>query len=196
MRQGLLVACGLLLSANAWAQSALWTIDPGHSATTFTVRHMLIANVRGEFDGPTGSVEFDSAHVASTLRVDATIDARTINTRNPERDRDLKSANFFDVAKFPTIHFRSRRSESSAPGHFTLTGDLTMHGVTREVVLDVEGPTAEIKDLDGRKRLGASATTTVDRRDYGLRYSELIEGGGAVVGNEVRIQIDIEVTKK
>jgi polyisoprenoid-binding protein YceI len=195
IRGGLAIAAVLAIPFAASAQADVWTIDPGHSAAQFTVRHMLVANVRGGFDGPTGTVTFDPARLADTLRVQATFDARTINTRNEDRDRDLRSPNFFDVARFPTLTFRSTGVKVTEAGHVSLTGDLTMHGVTRQVTLDVEGPTPAVKDLDGRTRIGASATTTIDRRDFGLRYNELLETGGAVVGNEVRITIDIEMTR-
>jgi polyisoprenoid-binding protein YceI len=191
----LTLLCGLLSVAPATAQAVTWTIDPGHSTAQFTVRHMLVANVRGEFDGPTGTVAFDPARLADTLKVRAVLDARTISTRNAQRDRDLKSPGFFDVDKFQQIVFVSTRVADVTPGHFTLVGNLTMHGITKEVELGVEGPTAAVKDLDGHARVGATATTTVDRRDFGLRYNELIEGGGAVVGNDVRITIDLEMTR-
>lgn len=191
----LAVLCSLLVSAPAAAQAVTWTIDPGHSTAQFTVRHMLVANVHGEFDGPTGTVAFDPARIADTLKVHAVLDSRTINTRNAQRDRDLKSAGFFDVEKFTQITFVSTRVVNVTAGHFALVGNLTMHGVTKEVQLDVEGPTPAVKDLDGHARVGATATTLVDRRDFGLRYNELIEGGGAVVGNDVRITIDLEMTR-
>lgn len=187
----LLLAVPVFLSA----APATWAIDPAHSAVMFTVRHMLISTVRGEFDGPAGTVTFDPANVAAT-RVDTAIDARSISTRNAARDKDLKGVDFFDVVKFPRITFKSRRAESVAPGNFKLIGDLTMHGVTKEVTLNVEGPSPEIVDLNGDRRLGATATTTVDRRDFGLLYNELIEGGGAVVSNQVTITIDLEMTRK
>ncbi|MEO8483946.1 MAG: YceI family protein [Acidobacteriota bacterium] len=191
----LTLLCGLLSPAPASAQSATWTIDPGHSLAQFTVRHMLVANVHGEFDGPTGTVSFDPARMADTLKIRAVLEARTINTRNAQRDRDLKSAGFFDVQKFTQITFLSTRVTNVTAGHFAVVGNLTMHGVTKEVQLDVEGPTAAVKDLDGHARIGATATTLIDRRDFGLRYNELIEGGGAIVGNDVRITIDLEMTR-
>jgi polyisoprenoid-binding protein YceI len=176
------------------AQGATWTIDPAHSAVHFSVRHMLVSNARGEFNGPTGTVRFDPQDLTS-LQVDATIDAATINTRHAVRDRDLKGADFFDVVKHPRITFKSRRAEPVSPGRFKLVGDLTMRGVTREVTLDVEGPSPAVKDSDGNRRIGATATTSVDRREFGLLYNELIEGGGAVVGNQVTITIDLEMTR-
>lgn len=182
--------------AVASAQSLKWTIDPGHSAATFTVRHMMVANVKGEFDGPTGTVSYDPANIAGTLKVEATINVRTISTRNADRDKDLKSDNFFAVAKYPLMTFTSKRAAAGAAGHFTVTGDLTMHGVTREVVLDVEGPTPAVKDLSGQQRVGAALTTTLSRRAFGLLYNELLEAGGAVVGDEVRVTIDLEIFHK
>ena len=157
---------------------------------------MVVSNVRGEFDGPSGTVTFDPKDLAGTLRVDASIDAKSINTRNPDRDKDLRSALFFDVDKFPRITFKSKRAEAAGPNHVKVVGDLTMHGVTKEVTLDVQGPTQEIKDIWGGVRVGATATTTVDRREYGLLYNRVLEAGGAVVGNEVSITIDLEVTRQ
>lgn len=180
--------------AASQAQSAPWTIDAGHSAASFSVRHMVVANVRGEFDGPAGTVSFDPKDL-TTLRVDATIDARTINTRNADRDKDLRSDLFFDVAKHPRITFKSRSTTVEGPGKLKVAGDLTIRGVTRPVTLAVDGPTAEIKDIWGSRRIGATATTTIDRRDFGLVYNRMLEAGGAVVGDQVSISLDIEVTR-
>jgi polyisoprenoid-binding protein YceI len=178
----------------AAAQSATWTIDSGHSAASFSVRHMVIANVRGEFGGPVGTASFDPKDL-STLRIDASIDARTINTRNADRDKDLRSDLFFDVAKYPRITFKSRSVTVAAPGKLNVAGDLTIHGVTKPVTLAVEGPTAEIKDIWGSQRIGATATTTIDRRDFGLVYNRVLEAGGAVVGDQVAISLEIELTR-
>lgn len=184
----------LLAPAAARAQAQVWTIDPGHSAATFQVRHMVVANVKGEFAGPVGTAIFDPNDL-STLRIDATIDARSINTRNADRDKDLRSDLFFDVAKYPRITFKSRRVVSQGPGKLRVTGDLTMHGITKPVTLDVDGPTPEITDIWGSRRIGATGTTTVDRRDFGLVYNRVLEGGGAVVGDQVTITLDVELTK-
>jgi len=194
--RAVLVSLALAVPSLAAAQPATWTIDPGHSAAQFTVRHMVVSNVRGEFDGPSGTVAFDSKDIPGTLKVQASIDAKTINTRNPDRDKDLRSSLFFDVDKFPRITFASKRAEAAGAGRFKLIGDLTMHGVTKEVTLDVQGPTQEIKDIWGGARIGATATTTVDRREFGLLYNRVLEAGGAVVGNEVTITIDLEVTRQ
>jgi polyisoprenoid-binding protein YceI len=172
-----------------------WTIDAGHSAATFSVRHMVIANVKGEFNGPVGSATFDPKDL-STLRVEATIDARTINTRNADRDKDLRSELFFDVAKHPRITFKSRSATVEDHGKLRVLGDLTIRGVTKPVTLAVDGPTPEIKDIWGNQRIGATATTTIDRRDFGLVYNRMLEGGGAVVGDQVVISLDIELTRK
>ncbi len=155
---------------------------------------MVVANVKGEFGGPVGTVTFDPKDL-TTLRVDATIDARTINTRNPDRDKDLRSDLFFDVSKYPRITFKSRSVTVDGPGKLKVLGDLTIKGVTKAVTLDVDGPTGEIKDIWGSRRIGATASTTIDRRDFGIVYNRMLEGGGAVVGDQVIISLDIEVTK-
>ena len=186
----------LALPVSAAAQAVTWTIDPGHSAALFTVRHMLVASVRGEFDGPAGTIVFDPKDIAATLNVQATISTKTVSTRNADRDKDLKSALFFDVGKYPQIKFVSKRADAAGPGRLKVTGDLTLHGVTKEVVLDVEGPTPAVKDIWGQMRVGATATTVLDRRAFGLVYNELLEGGGAVVGNDVNVTIDLEAAHK
>lgn len=196
MRVSIALVLAWAVPAAAAAQPATWTIDPGHSAAQFAVRHMVVSNVKGQFDGPTGSVSFDQANIPGSLRVDASIDARTINTRNPDRDQDLRGPLFFDVDRFPRITYRSKRTETAGTGRYKVVGDLTMHGVTKEVVLDVEGPTPEITDIWGNARLGATASTVIDRRDFGLMYSRVLEGGGAVVGNDVSISIDLELTRQ
>jgi len=194
LRRLSLVLIGLALPSAASAQSVTWTIDPGHSAATFQVRHMIVANVKGEFGGPVGTASFDPKDL-STLRVDATIDARTINTRNPDRDKDLKSDLFFDVAKYPRITFKSKSVTVEGPGKLKVLGDLTIKGVTKPVTLDVEGPTQQIKDIWGSQRIGATATTTINRRDFNIVYNRMLEGGGAVVGDQVSISLDLELTK-
>ena len=191
----LALALTLAVPALASAQVATWTIDPGHSAAQFSVRHMVVANVKGEFDGPVGTVTFDPSDL-KTLKVDVTIATKSVNTRNADRDKDLRSDLFFDVAKFPRMTFKSKRAEAGGPGKLKLVGDLTIKGVTKEVALDVEGPTPEIKDIWGERRIGATATTTIDRREFGLTYNRVLEGGGAVVGDTVNIVIDIEMTRK
>lgn len=182
------------LPAVAAVQTVTWTIDPGHSAATFSVRHMIVANVKGEFAGPVGTATFDPKDL-TTLRIEATIDTRTINTRNPDRDKDLRGDQFFDVAKYPRMTFKSRSVTVDGPGKLKVLGDLTIKGITKPVTLDVDGPTVEIKDIWGLRRIGATATTTINRRDFNIVYNNLLEGGGAVVGDQVSISLDIELTR-
>ena len=195
-RRCLAVVLLILVPCAASAQSVAWNIDPGHSAVQFSVRHMLIATVRGEFDGPTGTVTFDPKDIAGTLKVSATIAAKTITTHNADRDKDLKGAGFFDVAKYPTLTFTSKKTEAAGPAGFKVTGDLTMHGVTREVVLDVEGPPPPIRDPNGLTRAGVAISVTLNRRDFGLQYNAVLETGGAVVSDDVKVTIDLEFTHK
>ncbi|HET7824700.1 MAG TPA: YceI family protein [Anaeromyxobacter sp.] len=176
------------------AEASSWNLDPAHSQATFSVRHLVISNVRGEFGKLTGAANFDDKD-ASKSSVEATIDTTTIDTRVAKRDEDLKSENFFDVAKYPTITFKSTKVEKAGKGKLKVTGDLTMHGVTKPVVLAVEGPTQDIKDPWGNTRRGFSATTTINRRDFGLAYSKAIEAG-PVVGDQVKIDISAEFVKE
>jgi polyisoprenoid-binding protein YceI len=170
-----------------------WTIDTGHSAAGFSVKHLLVSTVRGTLGPVKGTVEYDGKSL-DTLKADITIDVNFINTGNESRDKDLKSPNFFDVAQFPTVTFKSKRSVAEGVGKFKLTGDLTMHGVTKEVTLSVEGPSAALKQ-GPNLRAGASATTTINRRDFGLLYSRMVEAT-PMVSDEVQITLDIEATKR
>lgn len=171
-----------------------WTIDPSHSSATFAVRHMMVSNVKGSFGRMEGTVDFDGKDIAG-IKANAKIDTTTITTNNEKRDAHLKSADFFDVAAHPTITFVSKRAEAAGAGRFRLIGDLTMRGVTKEVVLDVEGPT-EPFTAQGNKRVGATATTTVNRQDYGVSWSRALDGGGVVVSDEVRITIELALVQK
>ena len=191
MVRRLLIAAAVALSAPALA--ATWQIDPAHSNVSFSVRHMMVSNVRGEFTKVSGSVEGDEKAPTQAV-INATMDASSINTREEKRDTHLKSADFLDVAKYPTITFKSKRIEPSGTGQFKVTGDLTLHGVTREVVLDVSDVTPPIKDPMGKTRAGAHATTKVDRKDFGINWSKTMDGGGLLVGNDVDISFDVEAT--
>lgn len=170
-----------------------YAIDPAHSAVHFSVRHMMLSNVRGEFTKVSGTVKVDSDNPANSS-IDATIDTTSINTRDSQRDTHLKSADFLDVEHFPTISFRSRQIQLQQDGA-KVTGDLTIHGITREITLDVEGPTSEIKDPWGKQRVGASATTKLSRKDFGLIWNAALETGGVMVGDEVKITIDVEAVR-
>ena len=175
--------------------AATWDIDPAHSTAQFKVKHMMVSNVGGDFGQVTGSINYDPADLAKST-VEASIDATTVDTRVADRDNHLKSPDFFDVAKFPTITFKSKKFEKAGEGKLKVTGDLTMHGVTKEVVLDVDGPLPEVKDPRGNAKSGASATTKINRQDFGVSWSKTLDGGGLVVSDEVWVTIELELKKK
>lgn len=181
----IVVLIAVVLSISAAAQVQTWNIDPNHTAAQFSIRHLGISTVRGVFEKTNGTVQYDPKDPTKTS-INATIDASTINTRVEMRDKDLRSPNFFDVAKYPTLTFKSKRTEAAGAGKLKVTGDLTMHGVTKEVVLDVEGPSAAVQDK-GSTRMGATATTTINRRDFG------VNGAATVAGDDVKVTLDIEL---
>lgn len=187
-------ALAALVSLPAFAQTSDWNIDPAHSTAQFTVRHLGISNVSGNFTKVSGSAVLNDKDITQS-QINASIDVNSIDTRVEMRDKDLKSPNFFEVEKYPTMEFKSKRIVK-ADGKLQLIGDLTIHGTTREVTLDVDGPTPEISDPWGNSRRGFSATTTINRKDFGLVYNNLLKTGEAVVGDTVKIQIDIEMVKK
>jgi polyisoprenoid-binding protein YceI len=172
-----------------------WQIDPAHSAAHFSVRHLMISNVRGEFSKLSGSALINAADPAKST-VEVTIEAASINTREPQRDEHLRSADFFDVANHPALSFRSKRVQALGADNFKLTGDLTIRGVTREVTFDVEGPTASVKDPWGNIRAGVTASAKINRKDFGLVWNALTEAGGVVVGDEVKITIEAELIQQ
>jgi polyisoprenoid-binding protein YceI len=174
---------------------ATYQLDSQHTGVHFKVRHMMISNVKGEFSRIVGSVEFDPSN-PPTARVEATIESASINTREPQRDSHLKSRDFLDVGRYPKITFLSTKIISTGESSYEIVGDLTIRDVTREVTLQVESLTPEIKDLDGMLRRGASATTRIERRDFGLTWNAVLESGGFVVGDEVDITIDVEMVRK
>src|SRR5947209_5651963 len=177
----------LSLAGTAVAQSSSWQIDPKHTAAQFAVRHLGVSTVRGAFTKVTGSAQVDPTD-PSKDSIEATIDASSVDTRVEMRDNDIRSPHFFDAQKYPTITFHSKSAKVAGPGKLAITGDLTMHGVTKEVVLDVDGPSAPIKDpMMGIPRMGASATTKIVRQDFG------ISAAPGVVGDEISITIDMEL---
>jgi polyisoprenoid-binding protein YceI len=173
------------------AAADVFQIDSAHSTAQFAVTHLMISTVRGEFDTMSGTIEYDGKDVAS-IKVDATIDATTINTHAEKRDGHLKSPDFFDVAKYPTLTFKSKKVVPGTGGLFQLVGDLTIHGVTKEVTLDVTGPSKVIKGQRGESRVAASATTKINRQDFGVKWNANLDGGGVVVSDAVTITLDIE----
>ncbi len=183
------LVAALLLTLSAAAQDA-WQVDPAHTAAQFSVRHLAVSTVRGGFTKTSGSVVYDPANPDKSS-IQVSIDAASVDTRVEKRDNDLRSPNFLDAQKYPTITFQSKKVEAAGEGKLKVTGDLTIHGVTKEVVLDVDGPTAAIKDPmgPGRLRMGASATTKINRQDFG------VSGLPGIVGDEITITLDVEMTK-
>lgn len=182
-------------AASQGAKPTQWQIDPAHSAAHFSVRHLMISNVRGEFTKLSGSA---AIHRADPLKsaVEVTIEAASVNTREPQRDEHLRSADFFDVANHPTLTFRSTRIEALGPENFKLTGDLTIRGVTKQVTFEVEGPTAPVKDPWGNTRAGVTASAKINRKDFGVAFNALTETGALVVGEEVKITIEAELIQQ
>ncbi|HUD67688.1 MAG TPA: YceI family protein [Candidatus Sulfotelmatobacter sp.] len=176
----------IALTAAAAAQAGTWQIDPNHSSAQFSVRHLGVSTVRGAFTKVSGSAKHDPTDPSKTS-LDASIDASSVDTRVEMRDNDLRSPNFLEVQKYPTITFHSKQTKAAGAGKLQITGDLTIHGVTKEVVLDVDGPSAPIKDPWGNQRIGASAATRINRKDFG------INGAPGAVGDEITITIDAEL---
>jgi polyisoprenoid-binding protein YceI len=176
------------------AQASNWKIDPDHSSVGFKVRHMMVSNVKGVFHKFSGTVKVDEKDLANSS-VTATIDTASIDTGVGMRDKDLRSDHFLDVAKFPTMTFVSTGVAKSGAEGLKVTGNLTLHGVTRPLVLEVEGPSQEVKDPKGNIRRGASATTKIDRKEFGLTWNKVMEAGGVMVGDEVTISIEVEMVK-
>jgi polyisoprenoid-binding protein YceI len=169
-----------------------YKIDPQHSSAQFAVTHLMISKVRGEFHAVNGTVNIDEGDISKSA-VEVTIDASTVDTREPDRDKDLKSPHFLDVAKYPTMSFKSTKIEKDASGKLRITGDLAIHGVTKSVVLDVTEPNPPIKDPWGLQRTAISGSTKINRQDFGLNYSPTLDNGGLVVGNEIEITLDAEM---
>ncbi|HEY6970933.1 MAG TPA: YceI family protein [Candidatus Angelobacter sp.] len=188
MRFPLTLIAAALFAVSASAQVETWQIDPNHSAAQFAVRHNGISTVRGAFAKTTGTVQYDPSDPTKTV-IDATIDTNSVDTRVEPRDKDLRSPNFFDVEKFPTITFKSKSAAAAGKGKMKITGDLTIHGVTKEVVLDVDGPNGPNKDPRGNQHMGASATTQISRKDFG------VNGTPGGVSDDVLITIDVEMVK-
>jgi polyisoprenoid-binding protein YceI len=182
------------LSLPAFASATVWNIDADHSNVGFKVRHLMVSNVKGSFEKFSGTVDVNDKDISKS-KVNVSIDTASINTNVKKRDEHLRSADFFDVAKFPTMTFTSKKVVSAGTGKLKVTGDLTLHGVTKEVVLDVEGPAVESKDPWGNVRSGVVASTKINRKDFGLVYNAALETGGVAVGEEVTISLEIEMIK-
>jgi polyisoprenoid-binding protein YceI len=170
-----------------------YQLDPSHSSANFTIKHMMIAKVHGGFEKISGKFIYDASNPTKS-EINVVIEAASINTRDAARDTHLKSADFFDVEKYPTLTFKSTRVEKDG-SDLKVTGELTIHGVTNTVTLDVEGPSEELKDPWGNAKIGASATTKIKRKDFGLTWNAALEAGGLLVGDDVSISIDVQFVK-
>ncbi|MCC7497154.1 MAG: YceI family protein [Bryobacterales bacterium] len=182
------------MSTPASVTTTTWNLDPAHSAAEFKVRHMMISNVKGRFTSLSGVLTLDETDVTNS-RIEASIETKTVDTREPDRDAHLRSADFFEVEKYPTMTFQSTSVKRTGEGELAVTGNLTIHGVTKSVVFAVEGPTPPHKDPWGNMRIGLSAATKINRKDYGLNWNAALEAGGILVGEEVAITLDVELLK-
>ena len=178
-----------------YVHGATWQIDPDHSSFQFKVRHMTVSNVTGEFKKVKGVVTVDG-NDPTGLKVDLALDASSVNTDHAKRDEHLRSEDFFDVAKYPTITFISKKVIRVDENRLKVVGDLTLRGVTKEITVDVEGPTPEVKDPGGNMRRGATGTSKINRKDFGMVWHKVLDNGGLVVGDEVNISVEVELIKK
>jgi len=185
-------ALAAVVSLPAFAGTTTYQIDPQHSSAQFAVTHLMISTVRGEFHGVTGTIIVDDSDIAKSS-VNVTIDATTVDTREPDRDKHLKSSDFFDVGNYPAIIFRSTKVESAGAGKLKVTGDLTIRGVTRQVVLNVTAPRNPIKDPWGLQRSAVSGSTKINRQDFGVAWNKTLDAGGVVVSDDVEISLDVEM---
>jgi polyisoprenoid-binding protein YceI len=180
-----------LLSSSLPSLAETYTIDPHHSQAGFAIRHMTLSTVRGAFSKVSGTIDYDPKKPDAS-KVNATIDISSIDTHEEKRDQHLKSPDFFDVEKYPTMTFKSTKVVAKGKDHLEVSGDLTLHGVTKPVTLEVDGPSAELKDPKGAKR-GASATTKINRKDFGLIWNKQLDNGGMMLGDDVDITLDVEM---
>lgn len=194
MKKLVLIACTALLTA-APAAAQTWQVDPAHSRAQFTARHYGISNVRGDFSGISGTAEYDGKDLTKA-KVKVTIDVNSITTRVQKRDEHLKTADFFDAAKFPTMTFESTSITAAGAGKYKMAGNLTMRGVTKPVTFDLDAVSPVIKDPQGVMRVGAAATTTINRHDFGVAYDTKLPDGTPSVGNDILVQIDVELLRK
>lgn len=188
-----IVAMSLAVVASP-AFAADWTIDSAHSHVGFAVKHMMISNVNGSFSKVTGKVVYDGKDL-SKASLEANVDVNSINTNEPKRDEHLKNKDFFDAAKYPSITFKSKSIKGNAKSKFKITGDLTMHGVTKSVTLDADPLSQVIKDPSGKERMAATAKTVVNRKDFGMSFDKNMDNGGAMVGDNVTITLEVELVK-
>jgi polyisoprenoid-binding protein YceI len=184
-----------VLAVPVFARGSTWQIDPDHSSFQFKIRHLTVSNVKGDFGKAKGVVTLDDQDVSS-LKVELTIDVASISTSHTKRDEHLRSPDFFDVAKYPSITFISKKVTKTDATRVRVLGDLTIRGVTLEVSVDVEGPTPEVKDPWGGARRGAMGSARINRKDFGLTWSKVLDSGGLVVGDDVDIYVEVELVRK
>lgn len=190
------VALALGLGSAALAEGNEWEVDTKHSSALFTVKHMMVSNVPGQIGGITGKITYDGKNV-ETIRVNVSLDPSTVNTNEPTRDEHLRGTDFFDVKQYPNMSFESTGIIPIAAGGFKMSGKLTLHGVTKNVELNVDGPTEILKNKKkGIEEVGASATTTINRKEFGLSYNNVLDNGGVAVSDEVKITLNLEATRK
>lgn len=189
----LAILAGVTIAGTARASD--WELDPAHTTATFAVRHLMVSTVKGSFENVSGTVNLDEANPARS-KVEITIDAASVNTRNGARDGHLKSPDFFDVAQHPKLVFKATRIDKAGKDRFKVVGDLTMRGVTHPVTLDVEGPTPAVKDMTGRLVRGVVARGKLNRKDWGLVWNKALEGGGVLVSDEVQLEVNAEMFEK
>jgi polyisoprenoid-binding protein YceI len=196
MKHGMtLLLAWLVFAVPALTHAATWQIDPDHSSFQFKVRHLTVSNVKGDFSKAKGAVTLDDQDITK-LTVEVTIDAVSINTSHAKRDEHLRGPDFFDVIQYPTITFVSKKAIKAGMNKLKVIGNLTIHGTTKEITVDVEGPTPEVKDPWGNFRRGATATVNINRRDFGLTWNKALDSGGLVVGDEVNIYVELELVRK
>jgi len=184
-----------ILAVPVFTHAVTWEMDPAHSSVQFKVRHMTVSSVKGDFSKFRGVVTIDDKDITQ-MKVEMSIEAASVNTDHAQRDDHLRGPDFFDVVKYPAITFVSSRVIKADGDKLKVTGDLTLHGVTREITVDVEGPTAEVRDPGGNFRRGATATAKINRRDFGLAWNKVLDSGGLVVGDEVNIYVEVELIRK
>ncbi|WP_426754344.1 YceI family protein [Myxococcus sp. Y35] len=195
MKTSLKSTVALMFALPSLALASSWKVDESHSNAGFSVRHMMVSNVNGSINVKSGTVNLDDKDITKST-VEAVLDANSINTGNAKRDEHLRAPDFFDTAKFPEITFKSTKVQKAGQGKLKVTGNLTMHGVTKPVVLDVTGPSKESKDPWGNTRTGVTATTKLNRKDFGLTYNQALETGGVAVGEEVTVNLDLSLVKQ
>jgi polyisoprenoid-binding protein YceI len=191
----LVLATSAVLFVPAFARASTWDIDPAHTSIEFSVRHMMVSTVKGQFEKVKGTLDLDDKDVTKST-VEVTIDVGSVNTHEPKRDGHLKSADFFDTAKFPTATFKSTKVQKAGKNKLKVTGELSLHGVTKPVVLEVEGPTDAYKTPFGTTVRGVHATAKLDRKDFGIGWNKVLDNGGVLVGNEVSLDLSAELSEK